>query len=948
MKSETDYKNTLNLPVTSFAMKANLSQREPEILARWEAMGLYEKQRIQAKGRAQFILHDGPPYANGNIHLGTALNKILKDIIVKSRFMQGFDSVYVPGWDCHGLPIEHNVDKMLGSRKQGLTILGIRKECRKYAERFIQVQREEFKRLGVLADWEHPYLTMDPSYVAQIVREFGNVVGYGGVYRGKKPIYWCASCKTALAEAEVEYMDHTSPSIYVRFPFRGPLPDCLGHVPPERGSVLIWTTTPWTIPANLAIALHPDSIYVAIQTPQGDCLVVAEERLAVLSTELGLHEYTTIGRCLGKDLEGYACMHPLYERPSLLILGTHVTMEQGTGCVHTAPGHGQEDYEVGRKYGLEVFAPVDDEGRFTKEAAPFDGMFVFDANDAVNEQLRKKRALLKEEQITHSYPHCWRCKNPVIFRATEQWFISMDTNDLRSRALRHIEEVEWIPRWGKDRISNMIAHRPDWCISRQRAWGVPIVAFYCDTCGEVLLDKDTIYYVADRFERDGADVWFCSDASDLLPSQTRCVRCGSASFRKDGNILDVWFDSGVSYACVLEKREDLQYPADLYLEGSDQHRGWFHSSLLTAVATRDSAPYRAVLTHGFVVDGEGRKMSKSFGNIIQPIDIIEKYGVEILRMWVASEDYRDDIRISEEILSRLSESYRKIRNTCRFILGNLFDFDPSCHMVPYTQRGDLDRWACLRLEKLIRNVLASYHTYDFHMIYHHVLEFCIVDLSSFYLDVLKELLYISAPDSPQRRSAQSTLFEIIQALSCLTAPILSFTAEDIWAHIPGAHAMAESVHLCRFPCPDPSREDADLEARWTKILSLRGSISKALEHARKNKIIGHSLDAKVHIQAPPDWYEFLTTFPFELRLVFIVSEVVVTQSSFSDDHERSTDGHGLQVLVEHADGKKCTRCWVYSRSVGQQRAHPALCARCISELEAIRVGRSSCSPSQGG
>lgn len=936
MEDVKDYKNTLNLPVTSFPMKANLSQREPEILATWEAMGLYRRQRVQAQGREKFILHDGPPYANGNIHLGTALNKILKDIIVKSKFMQGYDSVYVPGWDCHGLPIEHNVDKMLGDRKEGLGIVAVREECRRYAQKYVEVQREEFKRLGVLADWENPYLTMHPGYVAQIVREFGAFVRRGSVYRGKKPIYWCASCRTALAEAEVEYSDHSSPSIYVRFPLVSPVPACLGGVPMGKAAVLIWTTTPWTIPANLAIALHPDSLYTVIQTPQGDYLIVADERLPFLAAELSLGGYKKIADCLGKDLEGLQCRHPLYDRASLLILGTHVTMEQGTGCVHTAPGHGQEDYEVGLRYGLEVFAPVDDEGRFTREAAPFDGMFVFDANEAVNKLLRERGALLKQETITHSYPHCWRCKNPVIFRATEQWFISMEVNDLRSRALSHIEKVEWIPKWGKDRIYNMIKHRPDWCISRQRAWGVPIVAFFCTECGEVLLDTSVIDSIADRFEKEGADVWFSSSPSELLPAGATCARCGGDSFRKDGNILDVWFDSGVSFASVLEKRVDLHFPADLYLEGSDQHRGWFHSSLLAAVATRGVAPYRSVLTHGFVVDGEGRKMSKSLGNITHPMDIIQRYGVEILRMWAASEDYRDDIRISDEILSRLSESYRKIRNTSRFLLGNLFDFDPHSDMVPFPGREEIDRWACLRLEKLVEDVSASYRAYDFHMIYHHLLEFCIVDLSSFYLDVLKEVLYISSPRSLKRRSAQSTLYEIVHTLSRLIAPILSFTAEDIWRHIPGATAAAESVHLCAFPSLDAARKDRDLEDRWAKILKVRSVVSKALEAARKNKVIGHSLDARVTIEAPGEWYEFLVSFPCELRLVFIVSEAVITiaRGGNAPGGAEGKEIPGLRVLVERAQGEKCARCWVYSRSVGENREHPGICARCVSELEA--------------
>jgi isoleucyl-tRNA synthetase len=617
-------------------------------------------------------------------------------------------------------------------------------------------------------------------------------------------------------------------------------------------------------------------------------------------------------------------------------LGTHVTLDQGTGCVHTAPGHGQEDYDVGLKYGLEVYAPVDDEGKFTEQAAPFNGEFVFDANKHVNTLLREKGALLKEEEMTHSYPHCWRCKNPVIFRSTEQWFISMDTNDLRRHTLDNIEKVEWIPRWGKDRIYAMIENRPDWCISRQRSWGVPIVSFYCNTCDYILSDKSIIDYVSDRFEIEGADCWFSNPASEFLPQGRQCSKCGGTSFRKDTNILDVWFDSGVSFASVLEKRDNLHFPADMYLEGSDQHRGWFHSSLLASVGTRGKAPYLSVLTHGFVVDGEGRKMSKSLGNIVPPTEIIEKYGVEILRMWVAAEDYRDDIRISSEILSRLSESYRKIRNTSRFLLSNLFNFDPSSHWVPYEQREELDRWASLRLERFIEKVREAYRTYDFHVVYHNLLEFCVVDLSAFYLDVLKEVLYISAPHAHRRRSAQTTLYEIVHALSCLIAPILSFTAEDIWSHIPGSEKEAESVHLCAFPSPSPAKRDPTLEERWSRVLKIRGEVSRALEIARKNKEIGHSLDAWVRIEAPEEWAVFLHDFPYELRLIFIVSEVTIEDSIKNEKCYESREIPGLKILVEAARGEKCARCWVYSTRVGEHPDHPHICTRCADELRTIQ------------
>ena len=669
-----DYKSTLNLPRTPFPMKAQLSRREPELLKRWEEEGLYRRVRERAKGRKKFILHDGPPYANGSIHLGTALNKILKDFIVKFRFMEGSDSTYVPGWDCHGLPIEHQVDKMLGDRKRGLSTAAIRQECRAYAGRFIEVQKGEFKRLGVLGEWDEPYLTMNPSYVAQIVREFATLAEKGSIYRGRKPIYWCARCRTALAEAEVEYHDHTSPSIYVQFPLVSDPPDSLKGLPKDRTSVVIWTTTPWTIPANLAIAFHPDYAYTAVRLPDGRCLVMAEDLVPAVMQELGFTSYEKVGSLPGRQWENLRCRHPLYDRDSLIILADHVTLDQGTGCVHTAPGHGQEDFEVGQRYGLEVFAPVDDAGRFTEEAPPFQGRFVFEADPEVTARLRETGALLREDQLTHAYPHCWRCKEPIIYRATEQWFISMEANGLRRKALENIMRVEWVPHWGRERIYSMIENRPDWCISRQRSWGVPIIAFYCASCNEILLEGSIIRHVADLFEQKGPDCWFSDPVEAFLPEKTACKKCQGSSFVKDSNILDVWFDSGVSFSAVLERNDALAFPADMYLEGSDQHRGWFHSSLLASVGTRGIAPYRAVLTHGFVVDGEGRKMSKSLGNIIDPMDLTSRYGAEIIRMWVAAEDYRDDIRISQEILTRLSESYRKIRNTARFMLGNLFAY----------------------------------------------------------------------------------------------------------------------------------------------------------------------------------------------------------------------------------------------------------------------------------
>ncbi|MBM4311476.1 MAG: isoleucine--tRNA ligase, partial [Deltaproteobacteria bacterium] len=687
-----EYKDTINLPQTPFPMKASLPRKEPELLAHWEQTGLYEKIKASRAAAPKFILHDGPPYANGNIHIGTALNKLLKDFIIKSKTMAGFQAPYIPGWDCHGLPIELNVEKSLGRDKQSVSKSEIRRKCRVYAGEFVDIQRSEFKRLGVLGDWDKPYLTLTPGYSATIVREFGKFVASGDVYKRKKPIQWCASCGTALAEAEVEYQDESTPSVYVKFALTPESRAKLPEAARENASVVIWTTTPWTLPANLAICLHPDLDYVAVQTG-AEVLILAEGLLESTMRICGIDRHAILARFRGSELERLICRHPLCERDSLVIVGEHVTLEAGTGCVHTAPGHGQEDYEAGLRYGLEIFAPVDDAGVFTAEAGEFAGQFVFKANTPIVERLRSVGALLGEQNISHSYPHCWRCKKPVIFRATEQWFISMETNGLRKRALEAIAATNWIPSWGIDRIRGMVENRPDWCLSRQRTWGVPIVAFYCTECGHLLLDQAVINHVADLFEKDGSDIWFERTPEELLPAGTRCPACSHAEFRPETDILDVWFDSGVSHAAVLERREELASPCDLYLEGSDQHRGWFQSSLLTSVGTRGRAPYRSVLTHGFVMDGKGQKMAKSRGNVIRPEEVIKQYGAEVLRLWVASENYQEDMRISDDILKRLSEAYRKIRNTCRFMLGTLADFDPARDRIAYADLEELDKWA---------------------------------------------------------------------------------------------------------------------------------------------------------------------------------------------------------------------------------------------------------------
>jgi isoleucyl-tRNA synthetase len=917
-----DYKKTLNLPQTRFPMKADLPKREPEMLKQWEEQGLYDKIIKSATGREKFILHDGPPYANGHIHIGTALNKILKDIVVKAKYMAGFNSVYVPGWDCHGLPIEHEVDKMLGERKQGMSKAEIRRHCREYAAQFIDIQREEFRRLGVLATWDTPYRTMDYEYQATIVREFGRFVEGGYLYKGKKPVYWCATCHTALAEAEVEYAPHQSPSIFVRFPLTSALGERFPALQGKRVSVIIWTTTPWTIPANLAIALHPDYQYVAL-TVGDEVFIVAEELSEIVMDTLGMKDYRVVERFAGRALEGFVCRHPFLERESAIILADYVTLEAGTGCVHTAPGHGQEDYESGLKYGLAIYAPVDDDGRFTPEVEFFGGMFVFDANQPVNKKLTEVGALLKEEVVEHSYPHCWRCKNPIIFRSTEQWFISVDHDDLRKRALKGVEEAQWIPAWGRERIYGMITNRPDWCVSRQRVWGVPIVAFYCEGCGETLLRKDVIDFVADRFAKEGADVWFDEPVQKLLPPGTTCPKCGGNTFSKDMDILDVWFDSGVSWAAVLEKNESLKFPCDLYLEGSDQHRGWFHSSLLAAVGTRGMPPYASVLTHGFVVDGEGKKMSKSAGNVVAPDEVIQKVGAEILRLWVAAEDYRDDIKISPEILDRLTEAYRRIRNTWRYLVGNLYDYDPQRDAVPIKELLEIDRWILSRFQRLVVQVRTAYEEYEFHLIYHAVHNFCVIELSSLYLDILKDRLYTSAPSSVERRSAQNAIYQVLKGMVRIMAPILSFTADEVWRHLPKEQADAESVHLASFPPRDDELFDQVLEERWSKLWEVREAVTKALEHARQDKVIGHPLDAAVTIKAPLPLAAFLQGFGAELREIFIVSQVSV---------EGNDDSSALTITVGRAAGAKCERCWIYDTSVGSDKGHPEICQRCAHSI----------------
>ena len=930
---KVDYKDTLNLPRTDFPMRAGLAQREPEFLARWEKMDLYGLLRAQGKGRLRYVLHDGPPYANGHIHMSTALNKVLKDFVVKSRQMMGYEAPYVPGWDCHGLPIELQVDRQLGARKAQMDVLEVRRECRRYAEHWLSMQREEFKRLGVTGDWGRPYLTMNYAYQAAIVREFGRFATSRSLYKSKKPVYWCPDCRTALAEAEVEYADHTSPSIYVRFRLKGDLGDALvegaGKPVGLPTWLIIWTTTPWTLPANLAIALHPDLDYVAVEY-RGEVYLLAKGLLHDVMLNLGWKDWRVLGAIDPKRLERREAEHPLYQRASVLILADYVTLEAGTGLVHTAPGHGREDYESGRRYGLEIYSPVDAEGRFTDDVGHFAGLRVFEANQAVDEKLREASALLHESQITHSYPHCWRCKGPVIFRATAQWFISMEEEGLRERALSEVGRVNWVPSYGEERIRAMLEGRPDWCISRQRLWGVPIVMFYCAACAKPFATEQTIDQVARIFEQEGADAWYARPAEELLPPGTRCPHCKSGGpFTKETDILDVWFDSGVSRAAVLERRQSLTWPADMYLEGSDQHRGWFQSSLLTSVATRGQAPFRTVLTNGFVVDGEGRKMSKSLGNVIAPEQIIKSHGAEILRLWVAAEDYRDDIRLSPEILSRLTEAYRRIRNTARFLLGNLYDFDPQRDRVDHARLPEIDRFALHRLQALVARVRRGYERFEFHAVYHGLHNFCVVDMSSFYLDVLKDRLYTSPPKSPARRAAQTVLYEVLTALVRLMAPVLSFTAEEIWDYLPGP--KEQSVFLAALPEVQGELVDAALAERWEELLAVRSEVLKPLEAARKDKLIGHSLEAAVTLYPGEQLAQRLAPFENELAILFIVSQARLAQGEPPEGAFRS-EVLPLAVAVAKAGGEKCERCWMRLPSVGESAAAPTLCRRCLGAL----------------
>ena len=939
----TDYKDTLNLPQTDFPMKANLGQKEPEMLKFWEDNKIYERLQEKNRGDKRYILHDGPPYANGNIHIGHALNKILKDIIVKYRSMQGYYSPYVPGWDCHGLPIELQVDKNLGQKKDSVSVSEKRQLCREYAKKFVNIQRDEFIRLGVFGDWMQPYLTMSYGYESSIVREFFRFVKNGLVYKGKKPVHWCSSCVTALAEAEVEYNDKESPSVFVKFEvFSEDVAKYMSSLIGKRVSVVIWTTTPWTLPANLALAVHSDLVYVAVEK-DGEYLIVAKENLEGLREKLEI-KGDVAAEISGGELEGLRAKHPFIDRESKIILGDFVTVGEGSGIVHIAPGHGEDDYEVGLQYGLEIYAPVDDHGKFTRLVPEFEGQFVFKANEGIIELLKEKGALLRVEKIRHSYPHCWRCKKPVIFRATAQWFISMEKDGFREKALKEIERVSWVPSWGRERIHGMVSGRPDWCISRQRLWGVPIMLISCTDCGEFINDEAIFEKIVTLTEQKGADIWFEMDVREFVGEGRTCSKCGGSSFKKEMDILDVWFDSGVSHAAVLERDERLSWPAALYLEGSDQHRGWFQSSLLASVGTRGNAPYETVLTHGFTVDGQGKKMSKSLGNVIAPQEVIKANGAEIIRLWVSAEDYRDDIKLSKEILSRLTEAYRKIRNTSRFLLGNINDFDGkdySGHLI------EIDRWAVSRLHGLIRKVSAAYERFDFHEVFHSVYNFCVVDMSSFYLDILKDRLYTFKADSIERRAAQYVLYRIVSDMTRLIAPILSFTAEEIWKYVPqyreragsqsaeaGARHDAPSIFLAGFPEADDKCIDLELEKKWARLIAIRDEANKALEVKRRDKFLGNALEADLSLYLSEEDFALLKGYEAFLPALFIVSKVSIQKSGLPvTDVYESPEINGLFIKVGKAPGEKCERCWNRSTFVGTFSDHPGICERCQAALK---------------
>lgn len=907
-----DYGKTLNLPKTEFPMRGNLPNKEPEIQKWWDEIDIYHLVQDNQKGKEKFILHDGPPYANGDIHIGHALNKILKDIIVRFKTMQGYDSPYVPGWDTHGLPIEHAVVKNGKIDRKKIGQIEFRDLCKEYALKYVDKQSEQFKSLGVRGDFENPYITLDPKYEAKQIKVFGEMAKKGLIYKGLRSVYWSPSSESALAEAEIEYMEKRSASIYVAFE----VVDGNGKLP-NGSNVIIWTTTPWTIPANLAISLNSEFDYTLFKANE-QLYIVAKQLLDSVKKEIGFTDVEPIEEFKGSELEGVITKHPFYDRPSPLILGDHVTLEAGTGCVHTAPGHGEDDFYIGQKYELDVLCPVDELGKLTKEAPGFEGMFYEDANKEVTKLLEEKGKLLKLTFIKHQYAHDWRTKKPVIYRATEQWFASIDA--IRQNILNEIEKVKWTPAWGEQRLRNMIIDRNDWCISRQRIWGVPIPIFYCKDCDEIIINDETIDHLAKLIEKDGTNVWYAKDINELLPEGFVCTKCGSSNFRKETDIMDVWFDSGSSHIAVLEEREDLRWPADLYLEGSDQYRGWFNSSLSTSVAVKGKAPYRAVLSHGFALDGEGKKMSKSMGNVVDPAKVMKQLGTDILRLWVSSVDYQSDVRISDDILKQISEVYRKIRNTLRFLVGNLEGFDPDKDKIALEDMNELNRYTIMKTKKLIDKVISAYDNYEFHTVYQSIHNFCTVDMSSFYLDIVKDILYIDPLDSSSRKGVQTVLYEVLLAIVKLTAPILAHTTDEIWKYIP--NIKEESVQLTELPDWSDIEIDEDLIRKWDEFLVIRDEVLKALEMARKDKVIGHSLAASVTIYPMDKVKKTLKGFN-DLDKLFIVSHVDIKDV---EPPKNAIPLEGMSILITQAAGEKCERCWNVSPEVGKNLKN--LCPKC--------------------
>ncbi len=917
-----DYNATLNLPKTDFPMRAGLPKSEPVTLKNWEDEKLYDKLMERNEGKPLFVLHDGPPYANGDIHLGHALNKILKDFIVRYKNMAGFKAPFIPGWDTHGLPTELKARQKAGiGSSADISVVELRKLCEKFVTGYINDQREQFKRLGAIGEWDNPYITLKHEFEAEQIKVFAEMADKGYIYRGLKPVYWCPECKTALAEAEIEYAEDPCHSIYVKFR----VTDDLGKfaamgIDPAKVSFVIWTTTTWTLPANVAICVGPGFEYSVIRSGD-EYYVMATELYRSAMEEAGITDYQVVAAIKGSELEYMKTQHPFLDRESLLIVGEHVTLESGTGCVHTAPGHGVDDYNVCRNYPeIPVICPVNGDGVLTEEAGQFAGLTTDEANKKIAIHLDATGSLFALKKIIHQYPHCWRCKSPILFRATDQWFCSVD--DFKDDAVKAINEVEWIPSWGKDRITSMVRERKDWCISRQRKWGVPIPIFYCRDCGEPLIDKTAMLAVADVFAKEGSNAWFDHDASGMLPEGTKCAKCGCTSFDKEKDIMDVWFDSGSSHTAVVRRRGYLKFPADLYLEGNDQYRGWFQSSLLTSVATMGTAPYKTVLTHGMILDMEKRKMSKSLGNGISPQEVIKQYGADVLRLWVASCDYQSDVNISFDILKQRSEAYRKVRNTARYILGNLFDFNPDTDMADFDTLLPIDKWALAKLNSLIDKVREAYDKYEFHIVYHSIHNFCVVDMSNFYLDVLKDRLYTEKADSPRRRAAQTAMYLILNAMTRMIAPILAYTSDEIWKFMPHS-AADEASHVIYNEMPEKVAVDVDdsFMEFWNRIHELRDDVKKTLEPMIKEKTIKSSLEAKVTLSAGGETLEFLKQAEPELADAFIVSEVVIADN-----------GAELDITAEKAEGEKCERCWAIRKSVGADAEHPTLCAHCCETL----------------